>query len=122
MGKSKKGKRRGGSGRAGGCRESPAARSGHVLVSSGEGAVLTGGHGERAGGFLDVWAFSTGQWTLLHDSSSRVSSGATPLPRSMAGGCMVGRSVYLFGGMQQEGSQVLVYNDLWEFNLDSRQW
>lgn len=41
---------------------------------------------------------------------------------SMAAGCMIGSCVYIFGGLQQEGSQLLVYNDLWEFDLVTKRW
>ena len=40
----------------------------------------------------------------------------------MAAGCLMGSRLYLFGGLQQEGSQMLVYNDLWEFDLATRRW
>jgi hypothetical protein len=109
---------------------SPPPRTGHILVSDGAGTVVVaGGYSDKSTGLMDVWSYrDSSGWECLYDSalpsrsSSSSAAAASPLSRSMAAGCLAGGCVYLFGGMQQEGSQMLVYNDLWQFNLASRQW
>lgn len=117
----------------------PAARWGHVLAEEGDvqgalkvseevvsreskGFFLFGGDGKEE--LRDVWRLDSGSkgWTCIHDPSSSSSSSLTPLPRVMAAGCAAGEYLYLFGGMRQEGGQLLVFNDLWEFSILSREW
>lgn len=100
---------------------SPAPRTGHVMASnSAGGVILAGGYSDKSIGFVDVWRYvPSAGWMCLHES---VRGSSSPLPRSMAAACVSGDSLYFFGGMQQEGSQMLVYNDLWEFNINSQQW
>jgi N-acetylneuraminic acid mutarotase len=107
---------------------SPAARTGHLMASDGRTVVVTGGYSDKSTGFMDIWSYTCGsasteggEWMCLHETGGSGAS-PSPLPRSMAAGCLLDGCLYLFGGMQQEGSQMLVYNDLWQFNLASRQW
>ena len=103
---------------------SPPPRTGHIMVSDCAGTVVVaGGYSDKSAGLMDVWSYnsSSSGWSCLYDSPPG-SSTSSPLSRSMAAGCLAGGCLFLFGGMQQEGSQMLVYNDLWQFNLASRQW
>lgn len=100
---------------------SPAPRTGHFMASdSNHSVILAGGYSDKSMGFMDVWRYAPSEgWICLQES---VRGGASPLPRTMAAACVSGESLFLFGGMQQEGSQMLVYNDLWEFHITSKQW
>lgn len=104
---------------------SPPRRTGHLLLSDVAGTgpvVVTGGYSDVSSGLMDLWSYTTiGGWVRLHMSEGSAAS-ASPLPRVNACGAMVGDKVYLFGGMQQQGQQMLVFNDLWEFSLELRQW
>ena len=99
----------------------PPPRMGHFMASTCTGSViLAGGYSDKSVGFMDMWRYAPSVgWTCLYES---VRGSSSPLPRAMAATCVSGESLFLFGGMQQEGSQMLVYNDLWEFNVSSQQW
>ena len=95
----------------------PEGRAGHLLTSSGSRLFVGGGYSEN-GPLSDFWQYDK-EWKCLNASSS---SQCTPFPRMMCGGYQFGDEIYLFGGMQQLDDEVLIQNDLWKFDIRSRQW
>jgi Galactose oxidase, central domain len=103
-------------------KQSPQPRSGHLCLSSTNNdqiSYVVGGYSE-SGPMSDVWQLSDGQrWSLLADETTCSSS---PLPRFEFDGCLVGESIYLFGGFQSDGNEVAILNDLWVFDTEYRSW
>lgn len=102
----------------------PCGRAGHALLhhrhpSWGEQLVLVGGYNEL-GPLADIWIYDI-QKSLWSEIMGGVSNKG-PLPRVGFSACLLGSKVYLFGGMEQDNQQALIYNDLWSFDLISRQW
>lgn len=90
------------------------------MTSSGSRLFVGGGYSEN-GPLSDFWQYDNKEWKCLSASSSSQGQG-TPFPRMMCGGCQFGDEIYLFGGMQQLDDEVLIQNDLWKFDIRSRQW
>ena len=98
----------------------PEGRSGHLLLhnAADDKLVLIGGHNE-SGPLSDVWTYNVedNEWFVIEQNS-----GNTPLPRIDMDGCILNGKVYVLGGMQNDGDQVLIYNDLWCFDLEENVW
>lgn len=108
----------------------PRGRAGHGFYQIGEGAagLLVGGYNED-GPLADVWLFdlsaSGGEVSRIWQRVLYDETRDHPLPRVDFAGCLLGGGVgyfYLVGGMASDGEQVLIYNDLWRFELSSGVW
>lgn len=72
----------------------------------------------------DLWRYSQGTWTLMHDGQSA----DTPPARQLAAACGLDKAYFvLFGGLgAEEESQSTdgdsVLGDIWIFSIDSKQW
>jgi hypothetical protein len=100
----------------------PEGRSGHIFLESDrdEALYVIGGYTEL-GPKSDVWAYqpSTCLWQLLaNEETSRQS----PLPRFEFDGCVIGSSIYIFGGFESDGMDVSILNDLWMFDTEYQSW
>lgn len=123
----------------------PGARAGHILqlIPSRQEICLVGGYNEN-GALSDVWKYDLlkREWKKLQSTARKAS--ASPLPRMEFDGCCLGGGgghigdgvgtvftapiatgtssfprIYLFGGMQFDGEQVLILNDLWSLDCTS---
>jgi hypothetical protein len=98
---------------------SPAARAYVVTgVANGE-VILFGGMNLKSPRtfFSDVWRFNLSSNTWTQDDFVLPS---VLLPRSFAAGLVVGNSLFVFGGFVQ--ALQTVTNDLWSYNIASKQW
>jgi len=105
--------------------QSPSGRAGHAMLHHGAAAlgneriVVVGGYNET-GPLAEIWIYD-----LARNLWSEIMGGYAnkgPLPRVDFDACILANKVYLFGGMETDGEQALIYNDLWSFDLDSRRW
>ena len=101
----------------------PEGRSGHALLhrqsDKNENIILVGGYNDT-GPLADIWVFD-----LSRNIWQEIMGGSTnrgPLPRVDFDACILGNKLFVFGGMESDGDQALIYNDLWSFDLDSRIW
>ncbi len=104
--------------------QSPVGRAGHALLHnrfdvSGEQLILVGGYNE-CGPLAEIWVYDI-ERSLWSEVMGGISNKG-PLPRVDFSACLLGTKIYLFGGMEQDNNQALIYNDLWSFDLISRQW
>ena len=97
----------------------PKGRSGHTFLAYGDNAVLLGGYDE-SGALDDIWMFEAERGVWVQCSYNRLNP--HPLPRVDFDCCILGSKLYLFGGMQSDGEQVLIVNDLWCLDLNSGIW
>jgi hypothetical protein len=106
----------------------PTGRAGHELCKHGDANFcMIGGYNE-SGPLAEIWYYDTSiPWN--NDSSNRwieVMGGVLnkgPLPRVDFSACVLGNKIYLLGGMESDDKgNSLIYNDLWSFDLDSKQW
>lgn len=88
-------------------------------ASTSECLVLVGGYNEE-GPLAEIWVYDLQRALWSEVMGGMANKG--PLPRVDFSACLLGNKVYVFGGMEQDGRQALIYNDLWSFDLDSRQW
>ena len=98
---------------------SPKGRAGHTFLAYGDNAVLLGGY-DDSGALDDIWIYETSRDTWVICSYNRMNP--HPLPRVDFDCCILGSKLYLFGGMQSDGEQVLIMNDLWTLDLNSGVW
>jgi hypothetical protein len=92
----------------------PSSRGGHVFTDG----LLVGGY-DDTGPLQDIYMLdeSCTTWKQLP-----ISSALTPLPRIDFDGALCGQKFFLFGGMQSDGVEALILNDLWEYDISSSSW
>ena len=99
---------------------SPKGRAGHAFLRYGDNnAVLLGGYDDKES-LDDIWMYDGGRETWVMCSYNRLNP--HPLPRVDFDCCILGSKLFLFGGMQSDGEQVLILNDLWSLDLNSGIW
>ncbi len=103
--------------------EIPSARAGHSLLHhrklNNESIIVVGGYNE-AGPLAEIWIYNLSRSIWSEIMGGYLNRG--PLPRVDFDTCIMGNKIYLFGGMESDGQQALIYNDLWCFDLGSRSW
>ena len=98
---------------------SPKGRAGHTFLAYGDNVILLGGY-DDSGALDDIWMYDTSRDAWVICSYNRLNP--HPLPRVDFDCCILKSKLYLFGGMQSDGEQVLIMNDLWSLDLDSGIW
>jgi hypothetical protein len=112
-------------------------KQGNCWLFGGWGVDITTSNG--AGVFNDLWEYSppTNQWTWVSGSNTSGQQGAYGQQGVGASGNVPGAryfgvgwtdasgNLWLFGGFSNSNDSTgtsLVFNDLWEFNVSSKQW
>ena len=106
-------------------------RAGHLALRVGSEVWVVGGHDE-SGAREDVWRYDIEkrEW---REQPLRGKKAASPLPRLEFDGCYLGGAggvagtvfapgasrIFVFGGVQLEGEQVLILNDLWSLDCSA---
>jgi len=96
----------------------PSARAGHSLLNTPRGLYLLGGYDET-GPLSDIYCYNSidARWTKL------IAPRKSPLPRTDVDCCYCDGNIYLFGGVQLDNNDdVLIYNDLWVYNIVNMKW
>lgn len=96
----------------------PAARYGTMWAANEQAIFICGGYGEQD--YNDLWRFDleTRDWQLL---SPHRASDDRHAPRYGSAFAYYDQTLYLFGGRSREYPK-RNYNDLWEFDLTTREW
>ncbi|KAH7825973.1 putative kelch repeat protein [Monocercomonoides exilis] len=97
--------------------EVPPPRHRHAAVRFGNKMVVFGGAsvGKNGGYYNDMWMFDT---TTLGWTEIRPTNSVIPAPRAGHSLSVVGKKLYLFGGIGAGG----YFDDLWCFNPESHEW
>lgn len=99
----------------------PLPRSSHEIscTPSGDCLVFGGEHVARTpiDSALHLFSFSSNSWTVIEPISSTL-----PCSRVGHAQSIVGDELFVFGGRQGITMEEKPLNDLWKFNLKSREW
>ena len=97
----------------------PGLRYGSMSAADAQNIYVCGGFSDE-GDHIDLWRFDMARkcWGIL--SPDGVSS-EFPAPRYCAAFMLYEQKLYLFGGRSRAFPK-LNFNDLWEFDLDSKRW
>jgi N-acetylneuraminic acid mutarotase len=101
----------------------PSSRAGHSYISSSSGLInyVIGGYSNEET-FTDIYKYNNNIWSKISSLTSYTNTNSNPFPRMEFDCCCLGDNIYLFAGMQFEGEQVLILNDLWMFDSIKLKW
>ena len=80
----------------------------HSCQAYGDNVILLGGY-DDSGALDDIWMYDTSRDVWVICSYNRLNP--HPLPRVDFDCCILKSKLYLFGGMQSDGEQVLIMNE-----------